>query len=77
VPSTGRIKHFKLLHAAGAYWRGDERRQMLQRIYGTAWFTKEDLEGYLRGSKRRRSAIIASWGSSSISSRFRKRWVRA
>ncbi|HVH68085.1 MAG TPA: threonine--tRNA ligase [Gemmatimonadales bacterium] len=48
VPSTGRIKHFKLLHAAGAYWRGDERRQMLQRIYGTAWFTKEDLERYLR-----------------------------
>jgi len=48
VPSTGRIKHFKLLHAAGAYWRGDERRQMLQRIYGTAWFTKDDLESYLR-----------------------------
>jgi threonyl-tRNA synthetase len=47
VPSTGRLKHFKLLHAAGAYWRGDERRQMLQRIYGTAWFKKEDLEGYL------------------------------
>src|SRR5712692_12104210 len=47
VPSTGRIKHFKLLHAAGAYWRGDERRQMLQRIYGTAWFTKDDLEQYL------------------------------
>ena len=48
VPSTGWIKHFKLLHAAGAYWRGDERRQMLQRIYGTAWFTKEDLAGYVR-----------------------------
>ncbi len=48
VPSTGRIKHFKLLHAAGAYWRGDERRQMLQRIYGTAWFTKDEVEGYLR-----------------------------
>jgi threonyl-tRNA synthetase len=47
VPSTGRLKHFKLLNAAGAYWRGDERRQMLQRIYGTAWFRKEDLEGYL------------------------------
>jgi len=47
VPSTSRIKHFKLLHAAGAYWRGDERRQMLQRIYGTAWFSKDDLEGYL------------------------------
>jgi len=48
VPSTGRIKHFKLLHGAGAYWRGDERRQMLQRIYGTAWFTNDDLEAYLR-----------------------------
>src|SRR6266576_3538767 len=39
VPSTGKIKFFKLLHAAGAYWRGDEKRQMLQRIYGTAWFS--------------------------------------
>ncbi len=48
VTSTGRIKHFKLLHAAGAYWRGDSTRQMLQRIYGTAWFSKADLEGYLR-----------------------------
>jgi threonyl-tRNA synthetase len=47
VPATGRIKHVKLLHAAGAYWRGDERRQMLQRIYGTAWFSKQDLEAYL------------------------------
>ena len=48
VPSTARVKHFKLLHAAGAYWRGDSRRQMLQRIYGTAWFSKKDLEEYLR-----------------------------
>src|SRR5213082_3956001 len=48
VPSTGRIQHFKLLHGAGAYWRGDERNQMLQRIYGTAWFTKDEVEGYLR-----------------------------
>jgi threonyl-tRNA synthetase len=47
LPATGRLKHFKLLHGAGAYWRGDERRQMLQRIYGTAWFKKEDLEAYL------------------------------
>ncbi len=47
IPKTGRLKHFKLLHAAGAYWRGDEKRQMLQRIYGTAWFKKEDLEAYL------------------------------
>ncbi|MFL5535061.1 MAG: threonine--tRNA ligase [Gemmatimonadales bacterium] len=47
IPRTGRLKHFKLLQAAGAYWRGDEKRQMLQRIYGTAWFKKEDLEAYL------------------------------
>ena len=47
VPSTGRLQHFKLLSAAGAYWRGDERRQMLQRIYGTAFFKREDLERYL------------------------------
>jgi len=47
IPGTGRLKHFKLLTGAGAYWRGDEKRQMLQRIYGTAWFRKEDLESYL------------------------------
>jgi threonyl-tRNA synthetase len=47
VPSTGRLKHFKLLSGAGAYWRGDSRRQMLQRIYGTAWFKKEELDQYL------------------------------
>ncbi len=47
IPSTGRLRHFKLLHGAGAYWRGDEHRQMLQRIYGTAWFRQEDLDAYL------------------------------
>ena len=47
VARTGRIQHFKLLHAAGAYWRGDERRPMLQRIYGTAWFSKQELDQYL------------------------------
>jgi threonyl-tRNA synthetase len=47
VPTTGRLKHFKLLTAAAAYWRGDSRRQMLQRIYGTAWFKKEDLAAYV------------------------------
>ena len=47
MPSTGRLKHFKLLNAAGAYWRGDENRQMLQRIYGTVWFKQEDLKDYL------------------------------
>ncbi|HSG07555.1 MAG TPA: threonine--tRNA ligase [Longimicrobiales bacterium] len=47
VPSTGRLRHFKLLSGAGAYWRGDEKRQMLQRIYGTAFFSKKDLDGHL------------------------------
>ena len=47
VPSTGRLKHFKLMKVAGAYWRGDHRNEMLQRIYGTAWATKEDLQKYL------------------------------
>ena len=47
IPRTGRLKHFKLLSAAGAYWRGDEHRQMLQRIYGTAWFKKDDLDAYI------------------------------
>ena len=56
VPSTSKLKHFKLLSIAGAYWRGDSRRQMLQRIYGTAWFKKEDLEAYthrIEESKKR------------------------
>ena len=47
VPSTGGVKHFKLLSAAGAYWRGDEKRQMLQRIYGTAFFSRKALEAHL------------------------------
>jgi threonyl-tRNA synthetase len=47
VPSTGRLKHFKLMKVAGAYWRGDHRNEMLQRIYGTAWATKEELQQYL------------------------------
>ncbi|MFM7971701.1 MAG: TGS domain-containing protein, partial [Betaproteobacteria bacterium] len=47
VPSTGKLKHFKLMKVAGAYWRGDHRNEMLQRIYGTAWSSKEDLQQYL------------------------------
>jgi threonyl-tRNA synthetase len=47
VPETGRLKHFKLLNTAGAYWRGDSKRQMLQRIYGTAWLSREQLEQHL------------------------------
>jgi threonyl-tRNA synthetase len=47
VPSTGRVKNVKVMSSAGAYWRGDVKRQMLQRIYGTAWFTQKDLEQHL------------------------------
>jgi threonyl-tRNA synthetase len=47
VPSTGKLKHFKLMKVAGAYWRGDHKNEMLQRIYGTAWATKEDLQQHL------------------------------
>ncbi|MEY8689934.1 MAG: threonine--tRNA ligase [Leptothrix sp. (in: b-proteobacteria)] len=47
VPSTGKLKFFKLMKVAGAYWRGDHRNEQLQRIYGTAWATKDDLQKYL------------------------------
>ncbi|MFN4361783.1 MAG: threonine--tRNA ligase [Hylemonella sp.] len=47
VPSTGKLKHFKLMKVAGAYWRGDHRNEMLQRVYGTAWASKEELQQYL------------------------------
>ena len=47
VPDTGRVKHVKLLSTAGAYWRGDVKRQMLQRIYGTAFFKKDELDAHL------------------------------
>ncbi|WP_426114419.1 threonine--tRNA ligase [Massilia sp. PWRC2] len=47
VPSTGKIKVFKLMKLAGAYWRGDSKNEMLQRVYGTAWAKKEDQELYL------------------------------
>ena len=48
VPSTGKLRVFKLMKVAGAYWRGDSRNEMLQRIYGTAWTKKEDLEAYIK-----------------------------
>ncbi|MCC6067634.1 threonine--tRNA ligase [Ferrovum sp. PN-J185] len=47
VPSTGKLKVFKLTHVAGAYWRGDSKNEMLTRVYGTAWTKKEDQEAYL------------------------------
>lgn len=48
VPSTGKLKVFKLMKVAGAYWRGDSKNEMLQRIYGTAWLTKDDQDAYLK-----------------------------
>jgi threonyl-tRNA synthetase len=48
VPNTGKLRHFKLMKVAGAYWRGDQANEQLQRIYGTAWANKDDLQGYLR-----------------------------
>src|SRR5690606_33311520 len=47
VPSTDKLKHFKLMKVAGAYWRGDSSNEMLQRVYGTAWLSKAELEAYL------------------------------
>ena len=47
VPSTGKLEYFKLLSGAGAYWRGDEKRQMLQRIYGTAFHSRPELDEHL------------------------------
>ncbi len=47
VPSTGKLRHFKLMKVAGAYWRGDQKNEQLQRVYGTAWASKDDLQKYL------------------------------
>ncbi|HET9454270.1 MAG TPA: threonine--tRNA ligase, partial [Gemmatimonadaceae bacterium] len=61
VPDTGRVKHIKLLSIAGAYWRGDVKRQMLQRIYGTAFFKKDELDAYLHRleeAKRRDHRVL-------------------
>ena len=56
VPSTGKLKVFKLMKVAGAYWRGDSKNEMLQRIYGTAWAKKEDQDAYLHDARRGREA---------------------
>ena len=56
VPSTGKLKAFKLMKVAGAYWRGDSRNEMLQRIYGTAWTNEKDLKDYLHAPGRSREA---------------------
>src|SRR4051812_7576352 len=62
VPDTSRLKHFKLTHAAAAYWRGDSKRQTLQRIYGTAFFKKEELDAHLtriEEARKRAHRIVA------------------
>jgi hypothetical protein len=65
VPSTGKLKHFKLMKVAGAYWRGDHRNEMLQRVYGTAWATKDELQQYLtmleEAEKRDHRKLGANW----------------
>ncbi|HYV96437.1 MAG TPA: threonine--tRNA ligase [Gemmatimonadaceae bacterium] len=61
VPDTGWLQHFRLLKTAGAYWRGDEKRQMLQRIYGTAFWSEQDLNAYLHQieeAKRRDHRVL-------------------
>ena len=67
-PSTKRIKAFKLTSVAGAYWRGDESRQMLSRIYGTAFFKKADLEEHERLLEQARTPDHVAWGLSSACS---------
>ena len=71
IPSTGKIKAFKLMNIAGAYWLGDEKNTQLQRIYGTSFFSKKDLDAYLNSWRRRRSATTAYWESNSICFRSR------
>ena len=73
VPSTGKLKAFKLTKLAGAYWRGDSRNEMLQRIYGTAWPDKKQLDDTCSGSRRRRSAITAASARISTCFTCRKR----
>ena len=68
VPSTGKLKDFKLMKVAGAYWRGDHRNEMLQRIYGTAWAKKEELQPTCTCWRRRKSATTAGSAASSTCS---------
>ena len=65
APGTKRIKAFKLQSVAGAYWRGDSDRTMLTRVYGTAFFSKQDLKDYLERLEQARPAITVAWARSS------------
>ena len=64
VEHTGKLRwdSFALLNTAGAYWRGDEHRPMLQRIYGTIWPSKQELKAYLDRLEERSAATTAAWG---------------
>ena len=73
VPSTGKLKAFKLTKVAGAYWRGDSRNEMLQRIYGTAWADKKQLEEYLHRLEEAEKRDHRRIGRSSICSTCRKK----
>jgi threonyl-tRNA synthetase len=69
VPSTGKLKHFKLMKVAGAYWRGDHRNEMLQRVYGTAWASKEELQQYLtmlEEAEKRDHRVLAPKGLDAV-----------
>ena len=70
VPSTGKLGVFKLTHSAGAYWKGDEKNPMLQRIYGAAFVTQKELDEHLEAARGgASSATTASSARSSTSSR--------
>jgi threonyl-tRNA synthetase len=73
VPSTGKLKVFKLMKVAGAYWRGDSKNEMLQRIYGTAWAKKDEQDAYLHMLEEAEKRDHRGWASSSTCSTCRKR----
>lgn len=73
VPSTGKLKVHKLMKVAGAYWRGDSKNEMLQRIYGTAWLKKDDLKAYLTMLEEAESVTTVAWARNWIFSTCRKK----
>ena len=73
LPSTGKLKAVKLLNLAGAYWRGDEKRPMLQRIYGTAFPKAKQLEEYLQRLEEAKKRITAGWAENLTFSPFTRR----
>ena len=60
IPSTGRIKAFKLMNVSGAYWKGKEGNPQMQRVYGACFFTQAELDDYLNAWKKPRGAIIGA-----------------